>query len=83
MKTIQKLLFILALTLTFSCAKKAEEKNSAELAYTKAAKFLKDKSYSEAADAFEKIDSDFPFSRPISFNQAVKAVSLLPFFMVC
>lgn len=63
MKTLQKLLFIFALTLTFSCAKKAEEKTSAELAYTKAAKFLKDKSYSEAADAFEKIDSDFPFSK--------------------
>ena len=67
MKNIQKLFLILALTLalthTFSCAKKADEKTSAELDYSKAAKLLKQKSYSEAADAFEKIDSDFPFSK--------------------
>lgn len=62
MKTIQKLLLIFILTLAFSCSKK-DEKTSAEIAYTKAAKLLKQKSYSEAADAFEKIDSEFPFSK--------------------
>ncbi|MBP7710688.1 MAG: outer membrane protein assembly factor BamD [Rickettsiales bacterium] len=63
MKIIQKLFLLLALTtLAFSCSKK-DDKTGAEISYTKAAKLLKDKSYSEAADAFEKIDSDFPFSK--------------------
>ena len=49
--------------LTFSCATKEEEKNTAELAYVKAMKLLEDKNYSEAAKAFEEIDDEFPFSR--------------------
>lgn len=40
-----------------------EEKPSAEISYIKANKLLKQKSYLEAADAFEKIDSEFPFSK--------------------
>lgn len=64
MKLFKKTLcLILLLNFSFSCAKKAEEKNSAELSYTKAMKILQDKSYAEAADAFEKIDGDFPFSK--------------------
>jgi len=63
MKNLQKIFLLLALTtLAFSCSKK-DDKTSAEIAYTKAVKLLKDKSYSEAADAFEKIDGDFPFSK--------------------
>ena len=49
--------------MVFSCAKKAEEKPSAEASYIKANRLLKEKSYAEAADAFEKIDGEFPFSK--------------------
>jgi outer membrane protein assembly factor BamD len=63
MKIIQRIFLLLILTtLAFSCSQK-DEKTGAEISYTKAAKLLKNKSYSEAADAFEKIDSDFPFSK--------------------
>lgn len=63
MKIFSKVILILALiTLVFSCVKK-NETNSAESDYIKAKKLLKQKSYSEAADAFEKIDGDFPFSK--------------------
>ena len=47
----------------FSCAKKKVETPSAELSYTKAMKSLKEKNYSVAAEAFAKIDDDFPFSK--------------------
>ncbi|OFW85862.1 MAG: hypothetical protein A2794_02915 [Alphaproteobacteria bacterium RIFCSPHIGHO2_01_FULL_40_8] len=60
MKLILRFLIILALIT--SCSKK-EEQNSAERAYLKAYKLLKDKNYSEAADEFEKIDDEFPFSK--------------------
>jgi outer membrane protein assembly factor BamD len=60
---IKKLLFTFCLIAAFSCSGKKDEKNSAEIAYTKAFKILKDKSYSEAADEFEKIDGEFPFSK--------------------
>ncbi len=60
---IKNLFLILTISaLLFSCSKK-EETNNAEVSYTKAMKKLKDKSYSEAGDDFEKIDSDFPFSK--------------------
>jgi outer membrane protein assembly factor BamD len=63
MKKTQKIFLILSLVIVvFSCSKK-EEQTGAEISYSKAAKLLKDKSFSEAADAFEKIDSDFPFSK--------------------
>ena len=60
----QTFLILLFSTLIFSCSgKDKDEKTSAEIAYTKAAKLLKEKSYNEAADAFEKIDAEFPFSK--------------------
>jgi len=52
----------LAFLLLISCAKK-DEKNDAEISYTKAMKLLNKKNYSEAAAEFEKIDDDFPFSK--------------------
>ncbi len=56
-------LFLLA-SFLFSCAaNKDDEKNNAELAYAKAYKLLKSKNYSEAAEQFEKIDDEFPFSK--------------------
>jgi outer membrane protein assembly factor BamD len=55
------LVFLLSLSL-FSCSKK-DEKNNAEIAYTKATKYLKDKNYSSAAEAFVKIEDDYPFSK--------------------
>ncbi len=60
MKKLTYLIFFLSLV--FSCSKK-DEKTSAEIAYTKAMKILKNKNYSEAASEFEKIDDDFPFSK--------------------
>jgi len=60
---IKKSLLLICFLIVLSCSSKKDEKNNAELAYTKAMATLKDKSYSQAADEFEKIDSDFPFSK--------------------
>lgn len=49
-------------TLVFSCAKK-DGKSSVETSYIKAKKQLDDRDYGAAAEAFEKIDDDFPFSK--------------------
>ncbi len=65
------LIIFLAASLLFSCAKKKEEKQNAEVAYTKAMKLLKEKSYASAAEEFSKIDDEYPFSR-----WAVKAQSM-------
>lgn len=46
-----------------SCSKKAATKNNAQTAYVKAKKLLDKKSYIEAADAFVKIDEEYPFSK--------------------
>jgi outer membrane protein assembly factor BamD len=63
-KNFRTILTIFSISLLlFSCAKKKEEKENAEIAYTKAMKSLKDKNYSSAAEAFAKIDDDFPFSK--------------------
>lgn len=72
MKNILKIavIFISVFLLT-SCGKKKEEVNNAELSYTKAMKLLKNKNYNEAAEAFTKIDDDFPFSK-----WAIKAQSM-------
>ncbi len=64
MKLSQKLFTIfLTCFLLFSCSSKDKEKRTAELAYFKAMKLLKEKNYSEAAEEFEKIDDEFPFSK--------------------
>lgn len=57
------LIFFLLTGSLFSCSKKKDEKNNAEISYTKAIKLLKDKNYTSAAEAFAKIDDDFPFSK--------------------
>ncbi len=54
-------LILLILFLLPSCSKK--EKLSAELSYIKAMKYLKKKDYTSAAENFEKIDDEFPFSK--------------------
>lgn len=62
-KNLQKLFCLLLLvSLTFACSK-TKEKTGAEISYINAMKLLKNKSYSEAASEFEKIDDDFPFSK--------------------
>ena len=65
MKKILKftLLILLFAGPIFSCAKKKDEKSNAEIAYTKAMKLLKDKNYSGAAEAFIKIEDEYPFSK--------------------
>jgi len=65
-KKLQKIFCFLLITgITFSCShsKKDDEPTTAEAAYTKAKKLLDNKDYNSAADAFEKIDNDFPFSK--------------------
>ena len=50
--------------LGFSCSSnKKKEEPTAEKNYLEAHKILKRKNYSEAADLFDKIDDDFPFSK--------------------
>jgi len=50
--------------LGFSCSSnKKEDLPTAEKNYLEAHKVLKQKSYSEAGDLFDKIDDDFPFSK--------------------
>lgn len=63
-KNLRKIFGLLLLTsLLFACSHKKDEKTGAEISYVKAMKLLKNKSYSEAAGEFEKIDDDFPFSK--------------------
>jgi outer membrane protein assembly factor BamD len=63
LKFIKKLTLLLVISLVvFSCSKKKPE-NSAEYSYIKAMKMLKDKRYIEAAEAFEKIDDEYPLSK--------------------
>lgn len=60
---MKKLFYTLFITtLLFSCAKKKED-TSAEIEYLKASKLLNKKNYNEAADIFEKIDDEYPFSK--------------------
>ncbi len=59
---MKKIFHILLITLIFSCSKTKEVEN-AENSYTKAVKMLKDKDYNAAADAFEKIEGEYPFSK--------------------
>ena len=63
MKKILTSLLILFLTISISSCSKKDEKNSAEISYVKATKLLKNKSYTEAAEAFIKIEEEFPFSK--------------------
>lgn len=61
-KKFLRFTFIFLIMAIFSCSH--DDKNpNAETAYTKAFKLLKNKDYSEAGKAFEKIDDDFPFSK--------------------
>ncbi len=57
------LIAALFFSLLFSCSKKKDEKTNAETAYLEAVKLLKKKDYAEAANEFEKIDDEYPFSR--------------------
>ncbi len=60
---MKKIFYLIFLSfLLFSCAEK-EGKDNAEIAYTKAVALLKEKNFISAAEAFEKIDDDFPFSK--------------------
>lgn len=61
---MKKILLLLTLSvLLFACSKKKDETPNAELAYTRAMKSLNDKNYLMAAEAFTKIDDDYPFSK--------------------
>jgi len=57
------LIITLLVFISFSCSKKEKEKIGAEFSYDKAMKLLKNKDYPKAAEEFEKIDDDFPFSQ--------------------
>lgn len=72
MKNLYKLLLIIFIFVTFSCAK-TEKVPTAESAYIKAVQLLKDKSYNEAAKEFEKIEDDFPFSKWAAKAQTMAA----------
>lgn len=57
-----KILTLIFALIVSSCAAKKEEK-SAEISYIKAYQKLEDKNYNEAAQEFEKIIDDYPFSQ--------------------
>lgn len=63
MKPIIKLLVLIIFAIAISSCKTKEKEQSAELYYTEAFKKLKGKDYRMAAEKFEKIDDDFPFSK--------------------
>ena len=63
MKQIYRLTLILLITFVATSCSHDDKNPNAETAYTKAFKMLKNRDYSEAAKAFEKIDDDFPFSK--------------------
>ena len=63
MKKYFLLIAVILFSLNISSCKKDEKTPTAESSYIKAKKLLNDKSYSEAAKEFEKIEDDFPFSK--------------------
>ena len=67
---MNKKLLILLLLAAISCSKK-EQKGSAELSYVEAHKLLQKKDYAEAANEFEKIDDEYPFSKWAAKGQAM------------
>lgn len=73
MKNFKLSIFLIFSLIIFSCAKKEKPTPTAESAYLKAYELLKDKSYSEAAKEFEKIEDDFPFSKWASKAQIMAA----------
>ncbi len=62
---------IIIATISFSCAKKKEEKHNVEIDYLHALKLLKNKDYTQAAEAFEKIDGEYPFSKWAAKSQTM------------
>ena len=58
----KKILIFICIINIFSCKSK-EEKITAESLYLKAFEALKDKDYTTASEAFEKIDDEFPFTK--------------------
>ncbi len=73
MKKFLKLTICFLIIATASSCKKKEETPTSESAYIKAYELLKDKSYSESAKAFEKIEDDFPFSKWAAKAQTMAA----------
>lgn len=63
-RLLKKIIITTLLLPVLACSgSKDEKKRSAELSYIEAKKLLDEKGYLEAAEAFEKIDSEFPFSK--------------------
>lgn len=62
-KWLSIFLTILSFAIITNCSKKKDEISNAEISYLKGLKSLEHKNYSEAAETFEKIDDDFPFSK--------------------
>ncbi len=62
-KPLLKKTFIVILILSIISCKSKEEKVTAESLYLNAFEALKDKDYTTASEAFEKIDDEFPFTK--------------------
>lgn len=62
-KLTKSFLIIFLLTSALASCSKKNKENNAELSYLKAVKALNHKNYVEAAEAFIKIDEEYPFSK--------------------
>lgn len=64
-KQLKKLIILSLFFSALSCSgkKKEKPKETAQTSYIKAYNYLKDKDYVQAAELFEKIDDEYPFSK--------------------
>jgi outer membrane protein assembly factor BamD len=74
-KNLNNILILIILISSYSCSSKKEPKITAEYLYHEAHKILMKKDYLASAEAFEKIDNEFPFTKWAIKGQVMSAYS--------